>query len=276
VIPIEELRDWLSSHEWKPGTYNRYRTVLSLIYRLGIENKKINSNPSQLLKRQKESDGRVRFLNQHAHDEELRLRKVIALKYPNRMSEFDIGLSTGMRRSEQYSRIKWGCVDLSGRDLPIPGSKSGKSRHIPLNSAAVAAFEEPKLRTGRKDPIFASRNHGGSLRGARHWFEDAIREAGLTDFTWHDLRHTFASRLVMTGTDLRTVAEPMGHATIQMTMRYRHLQPVHKQAAVDRLSFFGVAVQAKPTDAKTSTKQNRQSKQHLKNRDQVTANVLVT
>jgi integrase len=182
-IPIEELRNWFDSHNWKPGTYKRYRTVLSLIYRLGIENKKINSTPARLLKRQKVSDGRVRFLNQRAHDEELRLRKVIALKYPNKMSEFDIAHSTGMRRSDQYSRINWSCVDLARKDLLIPGSKSRKSRHIPLNTAAIAAFKELRRGTDGKDPIFAGRNHGETLRGPRHWFEGAVREAGLIDFT---------------------------------------------------------------------------------------------
>jgi len=59
--------------------------------------------------------------------------------------------------------------------------------------------------------------------------------AGLEDFTWHCLRHTFASRLVMAGVDIRTVAELMGHRTLAMTMRYAHLAPDHQRAAVDRL-----------------------------------------
>jgi integrase len=191
-----------------------------------------------LLKRQREGDGRVRFLNQHSHDEEQRLRKIIALRYPTKVPEFDIALNTGMRRSEQYSYTNWACADLRRRDLFIPASKSGRSRHVPLNAVALAAFRELRRRTGGKDPIFTSRNGGESLRGPRHWFKDAIREAKIKDFTWHDLRHTFASRLVMTGTDLRTVAELMGHATIQMTMRYSHLAPEHKLAAADRLAFF--------------------------------------
>jgi site-specific recombinase XerD len=65
-------------------------------------------------------------------------------------------------------------------------------------------------------------------------------EAGLQNFTWYCLRHTFASRLVMRGVDLRTVAELMGHRTIQMTMRYAHLSPNHTLAAVRRMDeMFG-------------------------------------
>jgi site-specific recombinase XerD len=254
-IPIEDLREWFTSHNWSAGTWNRYKSVLSRIYRLGIENNKITTNPTRLLKRMKEADGRVRFLNQHDPKEEARLRKIIALRYPIKLPEFEIALNTGMRRSEQYPYISWACVDFQRRDLFVPESKSGKSRHIPLNTPAFSAFQALHEATGGQDPIFASRIGGESLRGPRHWFEGAIAEARLNDFTWHDLRHTFASRLVMTGTDLRTVAELMGHRTIQMTMRYAHLAPEHKQAAVDRLASFSARSRKKSTDTKTSTKQ---------------------
>ena len=259
-IPIKDLREWFTSHNWSPGTWNRYKSVLSRIYRLGIENKKVTVNPARLLKRQKESDGRVRFLNQHDPKEEARLRKIIALRYPNKMPEFEIAVNTGMRRSEQYAYINWACVDFKRRDLFIPESKSGKSRHVPLNAVALAAFKELHHQTGASNPIFASRNGKNSLKGPRHWFDDAISEAGVQDFTWHDLRHTFASRLVMTGTDIRTVAELMGHRTIQMTMRYAHLAPEHKQAAVDRLASFSAKSRKKATGTKTGTKQNGRSR----------------
>jgi len=79
---------------------------------------------------------------------------------------------------------------------------------------------------------------GEPLLGARHWFEDAVKKAGIKDFTWHDLRHTFASRLVMKDVDIRTVAELMGDKSTQMTMRYAHLAPEHKLIAVERLAGY--------------------------------------
>ena len=212
--------------------------MLSLIYRLSIENKKVSSNPARLLKHRKEADEHVRFLNQRDPNEEARLRGVIAAKFPDHMPGLDIAGNTGMRRSEQYHRIDWSCVDLLRRDLFVPQSKNAKSRHIPLNGAAAATFWELHRRTKGTGPIFPSRNHGKSLRGPRHWFEDATGDANLTGFTWHDLRHPFASRLVMTGTDLRTVADLLGHSSIQMTMRYAHLAPEYKQVAVDRLKAY--------------------------------------
>lgn len=256
-IPIADFRSFFESQEWGPGTYNRARTVLFSIYRLGIENRKVESNPAKLLKRRKVSDDRVRFLNQFEplpteidylkplQTEEARLRAVIGHDSAEHMEELDIALNTGMRRSEQYLRIDWSCVDLARKDLFIPKSKNGESRHVSLNADSRAAFE--RLRQARigdgpipiipEGPIFVGRT-GERLLGPRHWFEDAVKKAGLVDFTWHDLRHTFASRLVMADVDIRTVAELMGHKKIQMTMRYAHLAPEHKLVAVERLKAY--------------------------------------
>jgi integrase len=70
----------------------------------------------------------------------------------------------------------------------------------------------------------------------RRWFDRAIREAGIRDFRYHDLRHTFASRLVMAGVDLRTVQELMGHKTLLMTLRYSHLSQAHTREAIEKLA----------------------------------------
>jgi site-specific recombinase XerD len=82
--------------------------------------------------------------------------------------------------------------------------------------------------------VFPGRK-GESAQGARGWFKDAVARAGLADYTWHCNRHTFASKLVMAGVDLRTVGELLGHRTAQMTLRYAHLAPSHTAPAVDRL-----------------------------------------
>jgi site-specific recombinase XerD len=77
--------------------------------------------------------------------------------------------------------------------------------------------------------------YGEPLDNPRKWFVPALEEAKIEEFNWHDLRHTFASRLVMAGVDLRTVQQLMGHKTIQMTVRYSHLAPEHQLDAVERL-----------------------------------------
>lgn len=245
-IPIEDLRQWFGEQDWKDATCNRYKTMLSLIYRIGMENGKVQSNPARLLKRKREDNGRVRFLNQfqpgktdseylkNCPDEESRLRAVISRKYATHLPEFEIALNTGMRPSEQYCLTR-SRLDLLRRQITIPKSKNGKTRHIPLNSAALAAFKVLRARSLDDAGAVFVNMHGEPLKGYKHWFEAAVSEAGLKDFTWYCLRHTFASRLVMAGVDLRTVAELMGHKTIQMTMRYAHLAPAHQLAAVERL-----------------------------------------
>ena len=76
---------------------------------------------------------------------------------------------------------------------------------------------------------------GTAFKTTRAWFDPAVQRAGLQDVTWHILRHTFASRLVIEGVDLRTVSEVMNHRTYQMTLRYSHLAPEHEASALDRL-----------------------------------------
>jgi site-specific recombinase XerD len=84
----------------------------------------------------------------------------------------------------------------------------------------------------------------------RRWFEPVVKASGLLAFTWHCLRHTFASRLVMAGVDIRTVQELLGHKTISMTVRYSHLAPKHTLAAVERLD----APTGEATDTTTDTR----------------------
>lgn len=84
------------------------------------------------------------------------------------------------------------------------------------------------------------------MRESRDCFEPAIKLAKIEDFTWHCNRPTFASRPVMGGVDIRTVAQLMGHRTIQMTMRYAHLAPEHNHGAVEKLVTPGEEVVTKP------------------------------
>ena len=108
-------------------------------------------------------------------------------------------------------------LDVGGDEFLSGGGATccrwGWVRYVFLNSS-----KEPF----RKSPI-------------RRWFEEALIQARVKEFTWHCLRHTYASRLVMAGVDLRTVQELMGHKTIQMTVRYSHLSKPHLLEATERL-----------------------------------------
>lgn len=130
------------------------------------------------------------------------------------------------------------------RTVTIPRSKNGATRHVPLNQAAMRALEA--LQAGANSSEFVC----GGANTPRQWFNPAVKAAALSGFTRHCLRHTFASRLVMAGVDIRTVQELLGHKTITMTVRYSHLAPKHTLAAVERLD----APTEQPTDTTTDTK----------------------
>lgn len=176
-------------------------------------------------------------------DEEKNLRKAIEAKCPEHLPEFVLGLNTGLRLSEQYG-LRWENVSLPLRMLTIFRSKNGSMRYVPLNQGAFQALEA--LRRQHKDLEFVC----GAVREPRRWFEQVLKEAKVSSFSWHCLRHTFASRLVMAGVDLRTVQELLGHKGIAMTVRYSHLAPKHTLAAVQRLETPGKG----STDTTTDTR----------------------
>jgi site-specific recombinase XerD len=226
IAPFEFER-WIAEHkDWKPATANRYRALLSLTYRLGIQNRKVLQNPARLMQHRRENNSRIRWLT---FEEEKNLRRAVEKAGPGHLAELDVAIHTGLRRGEQYG-LTWDYVDLERQLLTVQLTKNGETRHIPVNSTALAALLILKRHSGASERVF-------NTVGPRRWFEPAVRTAGLVGFTWHCLRHTFASRLVMAGVDLRTVQELLGHKTIAMTCRYAHLAPAHKLAAVERLTW---------------------------------------
>ena len=127
----------------------------------------------------------------------------------------------------------------------------GEARSVPMNDTLTMVLKSAKLHAAEGDRVFCNR-HGRPYRSYRTAFETAVRRAGIEDFTFHDLRHTFASRLVMAGVDLPTVKELLGHKDITMTLRYAHLSSDHKQAAVRRLEQSKVKVPTNFTTPQTA------------------------
>lgn len=163
--------------DWKPATVNRYRALVSLVYRLGIQNGKVKENPARLVKHRQENNTRVRWLSE---EEEVRLRAYLEAACPQFIPEFDLALHTGMRRGEMYS-LTWDGVNLSRKVLTIARSKNGEMRYIPINSTAISALEAFKKRGDGTGKVI--RNLAGEpLCGPRYWFEPALKKAKIYPF----------------------------------------------------------------------------------------------
>lgn len=147
-----------------------------------------------------------------------------------------LSLHTGLRYGE-LANLNWDDLNLDQAILTVRGykAKSLKTRHIPLNAAALALVKTWQAQRQGDNPLVFPGKNGGPFDNVRTSWETVLEAAGITRFRWHDLRHTFASRLVMKGVDLNTVRELLGHSDYQMTLRYAHLAPEHKAAAVARL-----------------------------------------
>ncbi len=142
-----------------------------------------------------------------------------------------VALHTGMRRGEILNLL-WKDVDFNRRLLTIHKSKNGEKRSIPLTQTllnALRGFGKVIDISGKVFPI--------SVRSLREGFDKAVSKATIDNFHFHDLRHTFATRLVQNGVDLYKVKELLGHKTIAMTMRYAHHYPESLRSSIEVLDF---------------------------------------
>lgn len=145
-----------------------------------------------------------------------------------------ISLNTGMRRGEVFN-LTWADIDVKNKTITVNGdtSKSGQTRHIPMNREALATIEAWKEQHTRKSGYVFQSKDGKRLDNVNTSWEGALKRAKVTGFRWHDLRHTFASKLVMAGVPLNTVRDLLGHSDLAMTLRYAHLAPDSKASAVE-------------------------------------------
>lgn len=145
-------------------------------------------------------------------------------------------LNTGMRRGEILD-LRWENVDFKRRFIRVERSKNGRSRKVPMNSQLAA--ELGRLRENGTPFVFTQRA-GERLKSIVTAFQTACRHAGIGHVRFHDLRHCFATNLVMNGVDLVTVKEILGHSDISMTVRYSHPSDERKMAAVECILAHGV------------------------------------
>lgn len=270
---LDEITPWLID-KWraarlkagaKPATVNRDLNDLRSSLNKAVLWDLLETNPVSGVKRSRvDPMPSVRFLSQ---EEELRLRAALdarekrlrrrrrsanawrrARGYPplptlERVAYADhvkplviLSLNTGLRRGELFG-LAWGDLDLERANLTVrgSGSKSDRTRHVPLNAEALAMLMGWQAATCAAEGLVFPGRNGGRLDNVRKAWTGVLKNADIQQLRWHDLRHTFASRLVMRGVNLNTVRELLGHADYTMTLRYAHLTPEHKAAAVAKL-----------------------------------------
>jgi len=153
-----------------------------------------------------------------------------------------LAMNTGLRRGELFN-LQWSDVDLTQLNLTVrgDGAKSGQTRHIPLNKETIEVLTGWKAQANDLDGLVFPSDGGKPFDNIRKSWANLIKDANkkgvdLSDFRFHDLRHHFASRLAMSGVDLNTIRELLGHSDYSLTLRYSHLAPEHKMAAVQKLT----------------------------------------
>ena len=229
-----DVDSWLAAHDaWTPATKNRYKSALGKALQLAVVGGHLSRNVARLVTARAENNARVRWMRP---EEEERVVKAMRECCPGQLPAFYVALNTGMRMSEQFG-LTWDRVDFERRKLLLATTKNGESREVPMNKTVLALLTD--LHTAKTGEfVFPTERKYKSSRpllNPRQWFEIVLKDAEVDNFHWHDLRHTFASRLVMKGIDLHTVSKLMGHKTLTVTQRYAHLSPEHNLAAVEVL-----------------------------------------
>ncbi len=230
VLPgdIEARRRQLESIGLKPASVNRYLAALKSTFSLAIKNGKAEKNPVQQVKYSKENNNRVRWLTD---EEETRLFTILPQKYHPLVT---VALHTGLRKSEQF-KLEWRDIDFKEGFITVRESKPGESRIIPMNETVEGTLRRLP-RVINNPHVFVGKEPGTRRTDLPKFWEKYLVETGIENFHWHDLRHTFASRLVMAGVDLYKVKKLLGHHDLKMTERYAHLAPGYLKEAVGLLS----------------------------------------
>jgi integrase len=215
------------------STQNRYLRVLSHLFtKARNEWEWTTDNPVSRLQARPEPRGRLRYL---ATDERKRLLSACQASADPRLYPLAmVGLGTGARQGELLA-LRWKDVDLGQRRVIVEDSKNGDRRTLALAGPALEALRElARVRRIDTDLVFAGLQ--GKCSFPRQAWNRARRDSKVQDFRFHDLRHTFASYLAMSGATLAELAEALGHKTLAMVKRYAHLTEQHVSGVVDRMT----------------------------------------
>lgn len=214
-----------------PGTINTELALLKAILHKAVEWNTLAEHPGKSVKRLKDPRHTTRFLTEEEEE------GILAVCSPALRRVVQAGLLTGFRRQE-LAFLRPEDIDLGRGTVSVAAaySKNGESRTLPLGPRLKALLQEALVVRGDAPTAFVTETgESWTPDVLSSVFREASQKAAVGSLGPHVLRHTFASRLVMAGVDLRTVQELMGHKTILMTMRYAHPSPDHKRLVMEAL-----------------------------------------
>ncbi len=217
-----------------PRTVNYDLAVLKALFNMAIRLGQAKANPVRQVKFFKLNNERRRYLSQR---EVQALLEVCTDRLAHLKPVLVMALNTGMRMGEILG-LRWADIDFPNGYIHLRTSKNGRGRSISMNEGVSAALQGLVSYTpgdSRSESFVFCNGQGKHRTSIRNAFLTALERAGIKDFHFHDLRHTFASHLVSAGEDIMVIKELLGHETLQMTMRYAHLHPERGRRAVARL-----------------------------------------
>jgi len=208
------------------ATVNRFLAALSACLNYGLKDLGwLDKNPCSSISKPSEAKGRARFLS----DEESTALLAACKPHADLYLAVVLSLTTGARQGEVMS-LRWGQIDFKRQIITLHSTKNGERRALPLVGEALQLLEARcKVRNLKDDRIFppSQRARKKQYLDLRAPWEAALSKAGISDFHWHDLRHTAASYLAMSGVSLVEIAKVLGHRTLAMVARYSHLSDAH-------------------------------------------------
>ncbi len=213
----------------KPATVNRVLACLKHMVNKGVQWEMASEETLKKVRNVKlleENNERLRFLTVEE------CQNLIGCCSNHLSPIVTVALHTGMRRGEILG-LKWEQVDLNHGFILLDTTKNGERREIPIDGTLEKMFENMPHGV-ESDYVFTDKD-GNPYKSIKRSFGTACKRAGIHDFRFHDLRHTYASQMVMNGIDITTVKDLLGHKSLKMTLRYAHLAPGHKIKAVNML-----------------------------------------
>ena len=245
------LKEKLTHHKKirTPASINREMSCLRHVFKKAVEWEMIGENPFDkgALLLLKENNQRLRYLTEDEIDRLLDACATEVIKFPESKKRIkkithkdphylrdiiECAILSGMRKQELLN-LKWD--EIQGGYIYLRKTKTSTSRQIPINDDLDTLFKRIRKRQGLGSKyVFIFQ--GKRVDDVTNGFNAALKRAGIQDFTFHDLRHTFASHFIMRGGNPKALQEILGHTTLTMTMKYAHLAQDHKKKAINRLN----------------------------------------